>query len=253
MGNSIVRKGIATGIVCLSVFLCTSAANVQPAQRSNRNNPTTSRQTPSTGRRFVTINLKTAPSVTGTFISATEQLLVIQLQNGTRKTITLDAVVSIVFLDGGTSSQGGKRSSKEREAAEAALKALRGIAAATEVGIAIREYGSRVIDAKLIVEDALGRISDDALKSEIREATDDYSFAVTVWDYLNSYNTDLLPLGSYFPADNSVVQQVLKQYHDITPTVLNDGGKYYRINSLLSGIWGAADKHIEKASAMLGR
>jgi hypothetical protein len=67
------------------------------------------------------------------------------------------------------------------EAARSALRALRKIASATEVGISYVNYSPLVAEVKAEVEDALSRMKDGDLKASIQAALNEYTYAAYVW------------------------------------------------------------------------
>src|SRR5262249_54764044 len=75
----------------------------------------------------------------------------------------------------------GRISAKERSALEAAVKALRKIEAATQVGVNYQQYGQLLIDGKAQVNESSAVISDGKLKQDINWTMDAYADAGTVW------------------------------------------------------------------------
>lgn len=67
------------------------------------------------------------------------------------------------------------------EAARTALKALRRLNSATDVGIAYVNYSPLVAEVKTEVEDSLPRINNQNLKQEIAASMLQYEFAAAVW------------------------------------------------------------------------
>lgn len=71
----------------------------------------------------------------------------------------------------------------ERASAMAAIKALRKLQSVVSVGVTYREYGTRVADAQIAVDEALPNIpeSRSGLKDNIKSAMKEYGKALTEW------------------------------------------------------------------------
>jgi hypothetical protein len=72
-------------------------------------------------------------------------------------------------------------SSKQRTAADDALKALKKIEAATQVGVNYQQYGQLVIDAKAQVNEASSALPDGDLKKELNVVMEAYTDAGQAW------------------------------------------------------------------------
>jgi hypothetical protein len=72
-------------------------------------------------------------------------------------------------------------SSKQQTSAEDAMKALRKLGAATQVGVNYQQYGLLVIDAQAQVNDALAVLPEGELKKEMNAAMEAYVDAGEVW------------------------------------------------------------------------
>ncbi|OLE52247.1 MAG: hypothetical protein AUG51_19025 [Acidobacteria bacterium 13_1_20CM_3_53_8] len=75
----------------------------------------------------------------------------------------------------------GGLSSKQKTAAGDALKALRKIEAATQVGVNYQQYGQLVIDAKAQVNEASSALPDGELKKELNATMEAYADAGQAW------------------------------------------------------------------------
>lgn len=67
------------------------------------------------------------------------------------------------------------------KAALAAIKALRKVDSAVSVGVNLQEYGTRVADAKIAVDEAMPDIPSGEVKDEIKKAMDAYAEALKFW------------------------------------------------------------------------
>lgn len=130
-----------------------------------------------------------------------------------------------------------------RAAAEAALKTLRRMASATDVGISLSEYNTRLIDLKADVDEQFSLIPDGELKTEIQLAVESYIDAQNAWKEMGRHDT-LFPtlepgrslMTKYsIPIDRSIGIELLP-------------GK-----SVRSIIWLAARSHVDKAAQLLNQ
>ena len=163
---------------------------------------------------------------------------------GSVQTLNLGDVLSIVFVQSATDASKNSRPVKLNPQAIAAvrdaLKALRKMAGATEIGISFQEYGSRVIDAKADVEEALRQLPEGELKTEIALAMDAYADASKAWNQMIRYDFMLV---DFEPGSS------LQKKYDI-PVDTSLSSKMMRRTVVLSTIWAAAKSHIEKADAL---
>jgi len=184
--------------------------------------------------------------VNGNFVQASGNSVRVEVE-GTARTINLDDVTNIAFNDdgspeGGTASQRSTRLTPQaKAAAREALKALRKMAGATEIGINFQEYGSRVIDAKADVEEGLRQLPDGELKTEISLAMEAYADAAKAWNEMLRYDFMLM---QYEPAPT-----LQKKYSIPIETIAGD--PIIKRNTTLSTIWQAARIHIDKADSLL--
>lgn len=70
---------------------------------------------------------------------------------------------------------------KSKSAADKAIKALRRVDAATDIGINQIEYNARVAEAKVEVDSAIPDIEDSQMKIELSEALEAYKDAAHLW------------------------------------------------------------------------
>lgn len=130
---------------------------------------------------------------------------------------------------------------KVRAAAEAALKTLRRMGSATEVGLTLSEYNTRLIDLKADVDEQISLIPEGELKTEIQLAVEAYVDAQNAWKEMGRHDTlfpDLEPgrslMAKYsIPVDSSIGMRLLPG------------------NSVRSIIWRAARAHVDKATQLL--
>ena len=146
-------------------------------------------------------------------------------------------------------SENSKKLSPEKiDSAKAALKALRKIAGATEVGVTFAKYGELLIDAKAEVDEATSALPDGELKGEISLAMEAYVDAGRAWEDAGSYNMILLRMDGK-PAEPG---SSLREKYSI-PTQIMGGEEILNGDTARSTIWNAAKKHIDRATELLNQ
>lgn len=88
--------------------------------------------------------------------------------------------------------QGGRLSASQLAAANAALKALRKVTSATEVGVSYSQYGSLLIEAKPEIDGAMAVLPEGQLKSDISTVIEAHIDAREAWGEM--ITKDKLPL-----------------------------------------------------------
>lgn len=96
-------------------------------------------------------------------------------------------------------------SAQSQVAARAALKALRKVDAATEVGVDLTIYNSLIIDAKVSVDEASNLLPNGKLKDDVNRAMEAYIDAKKAWGFS-------LKSQDYLSADDPEVQTWGKKY-----------------------------------------
>jgi hypothetical protein len=124
-------------------------------------------------------------------------------------------------------------------AAVAALKSLRKMAGAAQMGINFQEYSSRIIDAKADVDESLAQLPNGEVKKEIALALQAYVDAKTIWN-------DAATSDSVFTFLEPA--KTLQRKYKIPE---RQKGTATDKSVALSTIWSAASKHIERASKVL--
>jgi hypothetical protein len=202
---------------------------------------------PNAPKRRITIHLIEGEPISGAFLQASPTSIQIEVA-GNVLNIKWNDISSIVFPDSAENkaaqTAGATSSSSQSEAAATkALRALRKLAGATEVGISFQEYGTRLIDVKAEVDEALSQLPDGEVKNEIKLAMEAYADAGQGWNASLGRNETLFPdlepgrslmLKYSIPIDNSIGMPLLPR------------------SRVLSTIWGAARTHIERAASASG-
>jgi hypothetical protein len=197
-----------------------------------------------TTRRQVTINLKTGAPVTGQFIQADASVVQIEVAGNLLK-IKLDDVVSVVFAPEFLPKQLATPEPSKDEDANRALRSLRKLAGATVIGINFQEYGSRLIDVKNEVDEAISRMQSGDLKTELILAMEAYVDAGQAWNQMLRYD---------FMLPNAEPGLTLIRKYSLQPTELVPGNRNTLAlprNYVLSTLWAAARVHIDRANSLL--
>lgn len=142
---------------------------------------------------------------------------------------------------------------RDLTAASVALKALKGMATALEIGLSRRDYGNKLIDVKIAVEEAESKIDATGLRMKIHAALHDYENALYAWDAIIAYRTESGAGGLVAPQK---LRLLTKEYPDLKPfrpsLLLKDTEMLNDTETILSVIWNSARKHIDNASTIIG-
>lgn len=150
----------------------------------------------------VTVRLRNGESQNGKFITADNRTVELEVAFKRRISIKTDAVASIIFAaDAGESNLDPKLSAGSSpdtvsleavRAATTAIRALKGLAAAAQVGSNRERYGARLIDVKVAVEETIASLPEIWLRGldggtysiskEIKGALSEYEAAARNWD-----------------------------------------------------------------------
>ena len=233
-------------IIIFLLFVLMALPNAFAAQ-TNRGQAGTKKadQKPKTAEksgRHVTVNLKNGDVLSGDFIQASAESVEIEV-NGVRQKISLDEVATMVFASGQRISSAPSRDTVL--AAEAAVKSLRKLAATTMVKPAFQDYQSRLIDVKVDVEDALARLPEGNLKTEMKLALEAFVDAENIWYEEGDIEVIL-------PAKDELAAQLMKKY-EIPPIEPNTDPAKLRLDRdiMLNKIWASARAHMDKLAPLL--
>jgi hypothetical protein len=130
--------------------------------------------------------------------------------------------------------------------AENALKALRKISSAVEVGVSYQNYSALIISVKADVDDNLQHIKDENVKNEILSAMAEYSLVLTLWnESIQRRSGDFL--AAFEPYKSIQAKYKVKTYE----TGGNPNILLMTVSETLNAIWISAKTHIESASKSL--
>ena len=189
--------------------------------------------------RPVTISLKDGDPVSGKFVNSSSEGFQIVIA-GNPLILKWKDIKQITFTDVMAIEPIEPKIPKEKLAIQSALKSLRKLVAATEVGVNFQEYSSRLIDVKTEINEILFEIPDGDIKNEISHCMEAYADAGTAW---NGFNQNQEKYFNMYPASESG-KLLLRKYMPI-----DDKNKFDIERSFaISTIWAAAQKHLENVS-----
>jgi hypothetical protein len=155
--------------------------------------------------------------------------------------------------------------SVQNVAANNALQSLKKVQAATEVGINYQQYSQLLVEAQAAVNEANSKLPDGELKKELEGTMDVYRDAKWAWDIsrqsrtsngsdsfiLAAGNQDLRTL-SFDGVNQNKAKELLKKYSVISGTESDTDIILISTNDLLQAIWKEAQKHVNRASELIG-
>jgi hypothetical protein len=210
--------------------------------------PSKTAQPETTHPRPVTINLKSGAPVNGNFVQADANNIQLDVA-GNRLSIKVDDVTSIAFVAGMIPPV--QQAAKQiPPSVEQALRALRKIAGAIEVGVNHLQYSALVIDAKSAVDEALASLPDGELKEELKAAMEAYTDAGTVWNKI--VGTDHGP-GQIVLASRYGKHEPMWSIHEkysVPAEPGTTGSTIISADLMQDTIWKAARAHLDKATTV---
>jgi hypothetical protein len=188
----------------------------------------------------VTINVKEGPAITGTFLRADAGGVQVDIGSG-QAIIKLENINSIVFSSSESPVQQSlPPNDLSAEASQRAVKALRKLANATQIGVSYLDYNPLVIEAKTEIDDALTQVPEGALTAAIRASIYEYQVAADVWNRL-------VHTGS-IPTKSELGRSLINAYQ--IPIKIGMFTSLSR-DLALSYIWRAGRAKFEKAESLL--
>jgi hypothetical protein len=138
-----------------------------------------------------------------------------------------------------SSSSRTQAASTAPSSADEAIKALRKIEAATQVGVTYQQYRDLLIDAKAKVNEATATTHSPEFKSELNAAMDAYDDAGTAWGDMLEYD---------FMETEYEPWHTIQQKYSIPEDHSNQMSKGASRQTVLNTIWAAASAHLNRAS-----
>lgn len=145
--------------------------------------------------------------------------------------------------------------------AKSALKELRKLKSATEVGLTLDKYSDRVIDGVASINESLTDLPSGSVKTNISNSSNAYKDALTVWQtsaqsefisvYVHSVDTIFKRYNIY-----QMMKQAGMPINPDTDDVFSDEARMYTnraryVTLPLNIIWGAASKFSDQAGKAL--
>lgn len=134
-------------------------------------------------------------------------------------------------------------SAQKIELIRTAIKALRKMSGATEIGVAFQEYSSRLIDCKADVDEAMTVLPKSVLRDEIQLSLDAFVDANLSWNEMIRYD--------FMLADTEFSKSLITRYGLTPDSSSATGSKLLPKNYVLSSLWAYAKKHTDRASEVL--
>lgn len=184
----------------------------------------------------VIIEKSNGDKLTGLLVKADTETLTIQISE-TNLPVKFIEIKAVWFGEIPAQPIVDTKKDKEQESIQEALKSLRKLSAATEVGVSFADYGRRLIDVKSEVAEYLSNISDGYTKDEINAAMQAYADTATAWNEMIRYDFMIV---KFEPGTS------LQRKYSIPVSRIGNEQVMTR-NAVLSTIWAAAKTHIENA------
>jgi MltA-interacting protein MipA len=233
-------KTLPLAVVALSLLCLSAESTISQTRRRPQpaNTPSAPKQVQ---KRRVILALKGQEGMAADFIQADAETVTVEI-NGARSQFKMDEVGSIIFSPEEAAKMIAEQAQGQASNAAAgeALRALRKVAGAVEVGVNYQQYGQLVIEAKAAVDEALATIPAGELRNEIAATMDSYADAGRVW------TMRIKPRGDYGVSD------LLKTKYGVSEREAfraYSGDEIY-VTGALHLIWNQARQHLDRATAL---
>ena len=231
-----IKRILPLALVLLS-FGCSSEAYSQTRRRPN--STSTSIQ-----KRRVILDLVTQEPIGADFIQADATSITVEI-NGVRRVFRIDEVVSVIFSPDEADRRLSQRANAQGTASvREALRALRRLNSAVDVGVSFVQYSQLLVEVKGIVDEALASIPTGELRNEITLAMQAYGDAGQAWsamisgDYLTRLNVRRM-LAERYQVPENIVRGVSSS--SISQT---------QISMILGYVFINARAHLDRASSL---
>jgi hypothetical protein len=231
--------------ILIFVLAIAVSAQTRPQTRRPSGKPAQPPSTaPSTPLLPVTVKLKSGNDVTGKFAGANDHALTLTTDSGSQE-IRLSDIATIQF----SAEVPVATDAFSREA----IKALRRLDSAVSVGLTYREYGTRLVDTKVAVDEQLEKVAEGELKMEIMRAMSDYKKASQLWELKVTESKGFIN-GGFIERSSSDLKALVQDYPEVSSIAREEsvpGVFLINIDEMLNVIWRSARKHIDKATGLL--
>ncbi len=211
--------------------------------------------TPATAKRPVTVNFKEGDPLTGNFLRADAETVLIEVRGG-RLTIRMSDVASLVFSGEVETATTRPAEDEPRDpapvasdpnltAVRKAYEALRKLSEAAKIKLPLGQYGNLLIETKPVVDEALTEITEYTLKVETARTIEAYTDAGLAWG--------AAPPNGRLPIDSEPAATLMRKYQ-IKPGVNRLGqADHLEIDTTLKTIWAQAEARLNYIAALLRR
>lgn len=235
-------KTLPLAVVALSFLCLTNESVFSQTRRRPQTANAQSAPKPAQKRRVI-LDLKGQEPMAADFIQADADSVTVEI-NGARSRFKMDEVVSIIFSpDEAAKMFANQAQGQASNAAGEAVRSLRKVAGAVEVGVSYQQYGQLVIEAKAAVDEALATIPAGELRNEIAAAMDAYADAGRVWTQRINQRYD-----------SNVSDLLIRKYGVSQREAFraSSGDELY-VTGALRLIWNQARQHLDRASALVSQ
>ncbi len=236
------------GIIVLLSSFSVDAQTRKPAPQKTPQPIAKVVEPPKPVARPATIALTDGEPISGQFVDASPEGIHIMLA-GNKMILKWSSVKQITFTDVmSLEAAPPPKVSKDKEAIANAIKVLRKLSSATEIGMNFPEYSRRLVDVKIEFDGLLADIPNGEARRELELAMSAFQDAKSAWNWMVGNNITGRPSGDLFveaePGKSLQPKYSLPTYDGgIKGLTFIEGDKAIRI------IWAAARVHIDKVAA----
>jgi hypothetical protein len=255
-------------MIIIAVLLISATAAGQRRSRPKPKKTTPPAAAPAPAKRAVTVNFKQGDQVTGNFLRADAETMLVEIRSG-QLTIKMSEVASIVFSEEGereTAARPAEEEAKDPDtpapnpslaAARKAYAELRKLAEAANIKLPLGEYGNLLIETKTVVEEAMTEISDYSLRNEIARTLEAYYDAGQAWGAARAYDTGRMTWGAprlieqRIPVNSEPGATLMRKYQ-IKPGVNRLGTPdHLELDTALKAIWTVATVRLNYVASLI--
>lgn len=200
-----------------------------------------------TQKRAAIINLRKNDSVMGDFIRADARSVLIEV-DGQPRSFNTEDVVSVVFSMQAVNTQTTPKGTTKNDTALVALKALRKLSTAVDIGINFLFYKNLLLEVKTEVDESLATMPEGELKQEISLAVEAYVDAGYAWNILLNGAGDWN--GVRFADQLKGKYKMDKKDLAVLGFGLSSRNDQKEIGKVLNYIWSQANVYLAQASAL---
>lgn len=129
-----------------------------------------------------------------------------------------------------------------------ALKALRKINSATEIGVSMRDYGQLLIEQISTIDEALRGMPNSELKDAITKSREAYVDAKTLWS--NMYSSEYVSIFVQYSKATYSKYEIDPQYLDALKSATFAKSVDMDMSKILNPVWAAARASLTRAETL---